>query len=170
MSQNGRQYRSHPVFYFVYRLLKVLCPVRWIRHKWEIPPFPHGESPLKLHHHLVQLLVIWKQIANGVHGLSVAFVYSIRSCWQGAMNKFGICVRWRSELFLRSQRHNELSVTLRASQWVPYQHWELCEECITDIFLVERDDACTDVGTQCEYTGGSSKRIMKFSFAFENQT
>ncbi len=103
-----------PYFSLQYRIrLKVLssemdpAKIRFIRvaiKEWSAHP-PCCESPLKLHHHLIQLLVIWKQIANSAHS-SGSYLetncqqrpqlcqrpYSLHTAvGNGAMSTFGIC-------------------------------------------------------------------------------
>jgi hypothetical protein len=43
---------------------------------------PSCESPLKLQRHLVQMLAIWKQIANGAHSSVSGIILTLYSYWQ----------------------------------------------------------------------------------------
>ena len=48
-------------------------------------PIPSSEAKcfsLKLQHHLVGLLAVWKQIANGAHRSVSGLLYTKYSCWQ----------------------------------------------------------------------------------------
>jgi hypothetical protein len=59
---------------------------------------PH---PLKLQRHLVRLLAIWKQIADGAHSSVSAFYLIHTAVEKGATNHFGIFFQWRNEHFKR---------------------------------------------------------------------
>ncbi len=58
---------------------------------------PSCESSLKLQWHLIQLLDILKQIANGAHSSVCGLLFAIYTCWQRHYEQ--IWFQWRNEHF-----------------------------------------------------------------------
>ncbi len=100
------------------------------------PPF--FESPWKLQLHLVNLLAIWRQSANGAHSPVSGLLCSVVS--NGAMNEFGICFQWPNEHFNpRMLLFSEGNGAMKAPRI-----WQRRNECSTMVATARWD--------QCEFT------------------